>query len=165
MWDSVLCKDRNSLITRYNVRYGRASSGVRETAVVSGSGTTSGSYTITGLTQFTNYSIGVAAVSDSGTGPFTAAIFVQTLSLDGEHARDVYMCMAINSIYGEETLSMTSGMRLTKVRQADYYRETNTVVCRSASRLFYYIIRSLYDDNVIATDDNPTCMPYKGRLG
>ena len=83
MWDSVQCKDRNSLITRYNVRYGRASSGVRETVEVSGSGTTNGSYTITGLTQFTNYSIGVAAVSDSGTGPFTAVIFVKTL-LDGE---------------------------------------------------------------------------------
>ena len=75
--------DRNSLITRYNVRYGRASSGVRETVEVSGSGTTNGSYTITGLTQFTNYSIGVAAVSDSGTGPFTTIIFVKTL-LDGE---------------------------------------------------------------------------------
>ena len=82
MWDSVPCMDHNSLITRYNVRYGRASSGVRETAVVSGPGTTGGSYTITGLTQFTNYSIGVAAVSDNGTGPFTV-IFVKTL-LDGE---------------------------------------------------------------------------------
>ena len=83
IWNSVPCLDRNSLITRYSVRYGRASSGVRETAVVSGSATTGGTYTITGLTQFTNYSIGVAAVSDSGTGPFTTAIFVKTL-LDGE---------------------------------------------------------------------------------
>ena len=83
MWDSVPCMDRNSLITGYSVKYGRASSGVRETVVVSGSGTTGGSYTITGLTQFTNYSIGVAAVSDSGTGPFTTDIFVKTL-LDGK---------------------------------------------------------------------------------
>ena len=83
--------DRNSLITSYIVRYGRAFNSVRETAVVSGSGTTGGTYTITGLTQFSNYFIGVAAVSDRGTGPF-ATVFVKTL-LDGKLAQLTYIAI------------------------------------------------------------------------
>ncbi len=76
-WGAVPCIDRNSEITGYVLRYGEASSDQREEAVIAGSGDKGGTSTITGLSPLTSYSIEVAAVSDSGIGPF-ASITVRT---------------------------------------------------------------------------------------
>ncbi len=78
-WGTVVCIDRNSEITGYVLRYGEASSDQREEAEIAGSGDEGGTSTITGLSPYTEYSIGVSAVnSDSQTGPF-ADITTQTL--------------------------------------------------------------------------------------
>ncbi len=71
-WDAVPCIDRNSEIAGYMLRYGEASS-----EAIPRSGGEGGMYTITGLSPLTTYYIEVAAVSDSGIGPF-AGITVQT---------------------------------------------------------------------------------------
>ncbi len=76
-WDAVPCIDRNSEITDYVLRYGEASSDQREEAQIAGSGDEGGMSTITGLSPLTTYYVEVAAISDSGTGPF-ASITVRT---------------------------------------------------------------------------------------
>ncbi len=70
-WDAVACIDRNSEITGYKLRY----TGYEE--AIPQSGDVGGTSTITGLSPLTSYSIEVAAVSDSGIGPF-ASIIVRT---------------------------------------------------------------------------------------
>ena len=47
--------------------------------MIQGSGDEGGVYTITGLTPETDYTVGIAAFSDNGTGPFSW-ITVETLS-------------------------------------------------------------------------------------
>ena len=71
--------DQNSKITGYKVNYGPVGSSQRATDAVSGSASTGGMYTLTGLIPFTNYSIEVAAVNNNGdTGPFTHPYFAET---------------------------------------------------------------------------------------
>ncbi len=72
-WDAVACIDRNSEITGYMLRCTACS----HEQAIPGSGDDGGTSTITGLSPQTTYSIEVAAVSDSGIGPF-AGITVQT---------------------------------------------------------------------------------------
>ncbi len=72
-WDAVACIDRNSEIRGYKLRC----IGCSYEETIPGSGGEGGVNTITGLSPLTTYSIEVAAVSDSGIGPF-AGITVQT---------------------------------------------------------------------------------------
>ena len=80
-WGAVPCMDQNSEITGYKIRYGPVGSSQRtQTNVVTGSASTGGMYTLSGLIPFTNYSIEVTAVNSNGdTGPFTPPYFVETL--------------------------------------------------------------------------------------
>ncbi len=78
----MVCIDRNSEITGYVLLYGEASSDQRADEEIAVSGDGGGTSTITGLTPYTEYSIKVAAVSDSGIGPF-ADIIARPLQ-DGE---------------------------------------------------------------------------------
>ena len=74
-WDPVPCLSRNSEITGYVVRYNEVSNSCHVDTEVSASET---SVTLEGLTGSTQYSIQVAAVSASGTGPFSGAVTAET---------------------------------------------------------------------------------------
>ena len=63
-WDEVRCHEENSEITGYSVRY---LYGVVTTNVI---GASNRMFTATGLIPRTSYTFEVAAVSDSGTGPY-----------------------------------------------------------------------------------------------
>ena len=68
------------MITGYKVRYGPVGSSQRYINAVTGSASTGGMYTLTGLIPFINYSIEVAAVNTNGdTGPFSLPHFAETL--------------------------------------------------------------------------------------
>ena len=72
--------DQNSEITGYKIRYGPVGSSQRATDAVGGSASTGGTYTLTGLLPFTNYSIKVVAVNSNGdTGPLSPPYFAETL--------------------------------------------------------------------------------------
>ena len=66
----VPCIHRNGDITGYSVQY--TGGGSTQTVSVSGESTTEA--TITELTASTTYSVGVAAVNDAGTGPYSSAM-------------------------------------------------------------------------------------------
>ena len=70
-WGPVDCIHRNGDITGYSVLY------VSETVSVSGD-SSGGMYVISGLMPSTNYSIQVAAETSTGTGPYSAAIYLLT---------------------------------------------------------------------------------------
>ena len=70
-WEEPVCIDRNSEITGYVLQYGEVSSVEMEEQLIQGTGDEGGMYTINGLAPLHTYSIGIAAFSDSGTGPFT----------------------------------------------------------------------------------------------
>ena len=82
-WGAVPCMDQNSEITGYKVRYGPVGSSQRATDAVTGSASTGGMYTLTGLIPFTNYSIEVAAVNSNGDiGPFTLPVVDSTVHIE-----------------------------------------------------------------------------------
>ena len=84
-WRSIKCIDRNTEITGYIVRYGPVSdSGDRNEVPADGPSTT---FTLTGLSQSTNYSIEVAGNSDLGRGPFSNPIYHHTAKGDSTHGR------------------------------------------------------------------------------
>ncbi len=87
-WDAVPCIDRNSPyeITGYKLRRTGYS---REEAIPRSRGE-GGMYTITGLSPLTTYSIEVAAVSNSGTGPFTSITVQTPLRIYGRSAIQEY---------------------------------------------------------------------------
>ena len=73
--------DRNGVIIGYAIEYTR-SGGSRD--MVTASGTT---YHISGLVPFVEYSVEVAAMTSSGTGPYSDAT-VQTSGEDGRSMSD-----------------------------------------------------------------------------
>ncbi len=77
-WGTVPCIDRNSVITGYVLQYREVSHYNYEEETIPGTGDEGGTYTITGLTPLTSYYITLAAVSDSGTGPFTNTLSTMT---------------------------------------------------------------------------------------
>ena len=77
-WNSVDCIERNSKITGYTLHY-NSTNGTATTTSLPTNNTT---YTVTGLTPSTNYSVKMAAINSNGEiGPFTLPIPVKTLSL------------------------------------------------------------------------------------
>ena len=75
-WEPVGCRHTNGDITGYSVRYGEKGSGREERKMVSGT-----SFTFSGFTSSTEYSVSVAAVNGVGVGPYTDIITAET---DGE---------------------------------------------------------------------------------
>ena len=73
-WGEVECLEQNSEITGYSVRY--ETRGM--TANVTGA--SNRTFTATGLTPRTNYTFEVAAVSDSGTGPYEMVTIETTIA-------------------------------------------------------------------------------------
>jgi len=71
--------DHNGVITGYAIEYTR--SGGSSDMVTVTSGTT---HTISGLVPFVEYSVRVAALTSSGTGPYTNPPVVQTSGEDGK---------------------------------------------------------------------------------
>ena len=69
-WGEVKCLEQNSEITGYSVRYGGMTASV--------TGASNRTFTATGLTPRTSYTFEVAAVSDSGTGPYRSRTPVET---------------------------------------------------------------------------------------
>ena len=69
-WEMVPCIHHNGDITGYSVQY--TGGGSTQTVSVSGESTTEA--TITELTASTSFSVGVAAVNDAGTGPYSSAM-------------------------------------------------------------------------------------------
>ena len=81
-WGAISCIQQNSEITGYKVRYGPVGSSQRATETVTGSASTGGMYTLTGLLTFTNYSIELAAVDSNGDiGHFTHPIINATTAI------------------------------------------------------------------------------------
>ena len=77
-WNNVDCIERNSKITGYTLNY-ISSDGTATNTSFPANLTT---YTVTGLTSSTNYSVKMAAINSNGEiGPFTLPILVKTLSL------------------------------------------------------------------------------------
>ena len=90
-WSEVECLEQNSAITGYSVRYGM-------TVTVNVTGASNRMFTATGLTPYTNYTFEVAAVSDSGTGPF-ASTTMETNIHDGGPHRFVYIHTVTNHYF------------------------------------------------------------------
>ncbi len=97
----MVCIDRNSEITGYVLRYGEASSDQREEAVIAVSGDGGGMYVIATLSPLTSYYIEVAAVSDSGIGPFTNITVRTPLYGKSSHSP---VCRALSSFMQTSTL-------------------------------------------------------------
>jgi len=77
-WNSVDCIERNSKITGYTLHYNFADGTATNTLLPANITT----YTVTGLTPSTNYSVKMAAINSNGEiGPFTLPTLVKTLSL------------------------------------------------------------------------------------
>ena len=74
-WEMVPCIHRNGEITGYSVRYG-VQGRITQTMSVSGADTTE--ITISNLMSSTNYSIEMAAMTRTGTGPYSDPITVET---------------------------------------------------------------------------------------
>ena len=112
-WGAVPCMDQNSEITGYKVRYGPVGSSQRATDAVSGSASTGGTYTPTGLIPFTNYSIEVAAVNSNGDiGPYTlpgvhSTVHIQSCKLNCSVA-SLYSSYIGNDILYQKYLIITS---------------------------------------------------------
>ncbi len=97
----MVCIDRNSEITGYVLRYGEASIDHREDEEIAVSGDGGGMYVIATLSPLTSYYIEVAAVSDSGIGPF-ASITVRT-PLYGKTSHSP-VCRQLSSFMQNSTL-------------------------------------------------------------
>ena len=69
------CIHQNGNITGYSVRYWVQRS---NTHTLNVSGGTTTAFTLTGLSNFTTYSIDVAAVNNAGVGKYSDAIMVKT---------------------------------------------------------------------------------------
>ena len=81
-WDRVGCIERNSEITGYTIRYA-PSGGVSSDITTLGTTRSDRTFTITGLSASTNYTVMVAAdTRDMTTGSFSTAIPVKTLGKD-----------------------------------------------------------------------------------
>ena len=80
MWGTVPCQHQCGPITGYRLRY---SINGTDGYTVNIMGDSSRQYKFTQLTQFTEYSVQVAAVNDGGTGPYSTLLTVKTLQ-DGE---------------------------------------------------------------------------------
>ncbi len=78
-WSTVPCIDRNSVITGYMLQTESSHYNYDKEETIPGTGGEDGTYTITGLTPLTSYYIKLAAVSDSGTGPFTHTLSTMTI--------------------------------------------------------------------------------------
>ena len=77
-WGPVDCADRNGGITGYSVRYGEVGSAEGErTEMVSGD-FSGGTYTISGLSPATAYTVEVAAETSAGTGPYSEPVNIET---------------------------------------------------------------------------------------
>ena len=77
-WEKLVCIKLNGEISGYVIQYGEMSNIERDEEMIPGTGDEGGVYTITGLTPATDYTIGIAAFSDSGTGPFSWIIVETT---------------------------------------------------------------------------------------
>jgi len=78
-WDRVSCIQRNSEITGYTIRY-NSSGGVPSDITILGTTRSDRTFTITGLSVFTTYTVMVAAdTRDMTTGPFSTPIPVEIL--------------------------------------------------------------------------------------
>ena len=74
-WGEVNCTERNGAITGYSVQYSIVG-GIQSTTVnVTGDVT---SIVISRLTEFTIYTVSVAAINDNGIGPYTDGLKVFT---------------------------------------------------------------------------------------
>jgi len=77
-WNSADCIERNSQITGYTLQY-NSTDGTETNTSFPANFTT---YTVTGLTPSTNYSVKMAAINSNGEiGPFAFPIHVKTLPL------------------------------------------------------------------------------------
>ena len=80
-WGPVDCIHRNGNITGYSVRYGEVGSAEGERTVdemVSGD-FSGGMYTISGLSQATEYTFELATETSVGRGPYSEAVITGTL--------------------------------------------------------------------------------------
>ena len=83
-WDELSCEDHNGPLTGYRVEYGNVSFETSE--VVSGV-----AFTATGLLPLTTYMFRVAAVSENGSGVFSAPVNQTTLSSGNKPRRNIFL--------------------------------------------------------------------------
>ena len=89
-WSPPVSTEQNGLITSYSIQvYGYPFPAVNNYinapyVTMNYPATELVTYTLTGLEEFNNYTISVAAVNSNGTGPYTANI-IQRTQLDGEY--------------------------------------------------------------------------------
>ena len=86
VWETVSCIHRNGDITGYSVQYGVVGSENTQTLSV-----LRRSFTMTGLTFSTKYSIKIAAHGGHGTGIYTSTIYVTT---HGKYFIIIHICRA-----------------------------------------------------------------------
>ena len=109
-WDSVPAENRNGIIISYTVTYKELPSGSTNSQKVNAARTQA---TLTGLNEYTNYSIAVFAATSKGDGNASEPIIVIT----GEDSRCnifIVMCLICSSRGGTTWLEVTLTMFLEK---------------------------------------------------
>ena len=71
-WTQIRCIERNGPIIKYTVEFRKVGGPLISGVVVNRT------FTVSGLSPYTNYTFRVAGVNDNGTGPFSNVTSIQT---------------------------------------------------------------------------------------
>jgi len=83
-WMVLNCQDRHGIITMYEVRYTSSDFGDNVNQTLNTSMGDDTSLIVSGLEEFTNYTVEVRAYTSAGAGPYSTPMNVQTMQ-DSKH--------------------------------------------------------------------------------
>ena len=99
-WQRVMCSERNSEITHYDLQYGLEGSGIGTIVRVSGTNDSSRMYTATRLQPMSRYTFTIVAVNSDGQTGSDTMVTVTTTAPESE-----ILCLNISFLTASSKLS------------------------------------------------------------